>query len=171
MFSQQQSVSLKRPARPMAQYPSNPYRRPLFPHPVSISLPLSLFPLALKSLFLTSTPPLSRALHSSSSCQTLIHSPRALTKQSLPVSPAHQAPATATLLFLSTPLPLRAAPSSIPLVSLTKQSSAVSSPHQHQPQPLFSFSSLLHHPARFLSLGVCTPHLKSSGPASSSLIF
>ena len=101
-------------------YPTNPYRfsywRPLFPHPVSISPPLSLFPLALKSLFLTSTPPLSRALHSSSSCQTLIHSPRALTKHSSAVSSPHQALATATLPFLSTPPPLPATPPSILLV-------------------------------------------------------
>ena len=105
------SVSLKSPVRPMTPSsipailtvsltgePSS-----LFPHPVSISPPLSLFPLALKSLFLTSTPPLSRALHSSSSCQTLIHSPRALTKHSLPVSLSHHALATATLLLIFIP--------------------------------------------------------------------
>ena len=126
MFSQEQSERFSQAPRPSNDpvfYPSNPYRfsyrRTLFPLPSS-SLHFS------PSLSLSARPqvpfphlhtPLSRALHSTTSCHTLIHPPRVLTKHSLPVSLSHQALATATLLLLSTPPPLPVTPSSIRLVS------------------------------------------------------
>ena len=121
MFSQEQSVSLKRPARPIAQYPSNPYRS-LTGEPSSLIFPPFL---SLSLSFRSPSSPFSSPPHphsplplhtSTTACHTLIHSPRALTKQSLPVSPSHPAQATPALLLLSTPSPLPVIPSSTRLV-------------------------------------------------------
>ena len=176
MFSQEQSVSLKRPARPIAQssipailtdVPSSLILSPFLP----LSLTLSARPQV--PFFLTSTPPLSRALHSSSSCHTLIHPPRAVTKQSLVVSPPRQEPATATLLFLST----TSCHSLIhPSRALTKHSLPVSPSHQAQATPTLLFLSTPPPPPSSIPLVSLTKQPSAvppshQAPATATLLF